>query len=138
MTKTGQQIEDDIYELLNNSSLPSVINGTVYKFGMRPKDSTLEDAIVKFVTGLNGDIQEGVVVVNIYIPDFDAYGDGVMRKDITRCTELEITANKWVETIIDKSIDYLFELQHTIYTEPEYEIDQHFIAIKLKYKLVTI
>ena len=137
MTKTGQQIEDDIYELLNNSSLPSIINGSVYKFGMRPKDSNLEDAVVKFVTGLDGEIQEGVVVVNIYVLDLEVYNDGIMRKDITRCTELETAAKEWVKSLTTTISSYKFKLAKTIYTEEEPVIKQHFITVKLKFKLTT-
>lgn len=137
MTKTGQQIEDDIYELLNNGSLPSLINGKVYKFGMRPKNSQEEDAIVKFVTGFVGQIQEGVVVVNIYVPDFDAYEDGVMRKDITRCTELEVAADKWVKSLTAGKSNYKFKLAQTIYTEEEPELNQHFVSVRLNFKLTT-
>jgi hypothetical protein len=137
MTKTGQQIEDDIYELLNSGPLPSIVNGTVYKFGMRPKDSKLEDAIVRFVTGLDGEIQEGVVVVNIYVLDFDAYQDGIMRKDITRCTELEIAAREWVKSLTTAISNYKFKLAKTIYTEEEPELKQHFVSVKLKFRLTT-
>lgn len=138
MTKTGQQIEDDIYGLVNASSLSSLISGTVYKFGMRPKDSQTEDAIVKFVTGLDGQIQRGVVVVNIYVPDFDTYNDGILRKDITRCTELEVAAAEWVKSLTAGKSDYKFELAQTIYTEEEPDIHQHFTSIRLNYSLLTI
>ena len=137
MTKTGQQIEDDIYGLLNSSSLPSIINGTVYKFGMRPKDSNLEDVVVKFVTGLDDEVQEGVVVVNIYVLDFVAYNDGIMRKDITRCTEIEMAANNWVKSLTTATSNYKFKLSKTIYTEEEPKLKQHFTSIKLKFRLTT-
>ncbi len=96
MTKTGQQIEDDIFGLVKDSPLASLINGGVYLFGMRPKDSTKEDAVVKFVQGYDNQIQSGTVVINIYVSDFDAYENGVLVRDITRCTEIEVTSNKWV------------------------------------------
>lgn len=137
MTKTGQQVEDDIYELVNESSLPSLISGTVYKFGMRPKDAKTEDAIVKFVTGIGEQIQEGVIVVNIYVPDFDAFDDGVMRKDITRCTELEVAADKWVKSLTVGKSNYKFKLAQTIYTEEEPELNQHFVSVRLKFNLTT-
>jgi hypothetical protein len=138
MTKTGQPIEDDIYGMVNASSLPSLITGKVYKFGMRPKDSPKEDAIVKFVTGLDGQIQEGVVVVLIYVPDFDFYDDGVMRKDITRCTEIERAAAEWVASLTAEKSDYKFRLAQTIYTEEEPSIHQHFVSIRLNFRLPTI
>lgn len=137
MNKTGQQVEDDVYRLLKNSNLPSFISGDIYWFGMRPKDSQLEDAVVKFVTGYDNQIQTGVVVVNIYVPDCDLYQDGVMRKNITRCTEIEIAANEWVKTLTAEKSDYLFRLAQTICTNEEPEINQHFITIRLRFRLPT-
>jgi len=137
MTKTGQQIEDDIYGFLKSSPLSSLINGKVYKFGTRPRDSRKEDAVVKFVTGFDGQIQSGTVVINIYVPDFDAFDNGVLVRDINRCTEIESVSNKWVESLTAEISDYMFRKAQTIYTEEEPEINQHFISIRLRFKFPT-
>jgi hypothetical protein len=137
MTLTGQQVEDDIYALLQGSSLKTVIGGKVYRYDMRPRNSTAEDAIVKFVAGLDGDVQTGVVVVNIYVPDVDAYKDGVMRRNVARCRAVEVKANEWVKSLTAGTTDYLFELAQTIYTEEEAAIAQHFVSIRIKFKILT-
>jgi len=137
MTKTGQQVEDDIYGMVKNSPLVSIINGKVYKFGMRPRDSKKEDAVVKFVTGFDSQIQSGTVVINIYVPDFDAFQNGVLVRDITRCTEIEVAANKWIDSLTVEKTDYNFRLSQTIYTEEEPEINQHFVSIRLRFRLTT-
>lgn len=136
--KTGQQIENDIYAMFQMGSLPGIIGGMLYKYGMRPKDSETEDAVVRFVTCLPGQVQDGTAVVNIYVPDVKVYNDGIMRKNIARCTELEQAAEEWVQSLSAAKSDYLFELAQTIYTEEEPDIHQHFITIRLKYKLSTI
>ena len=132
--KTGQQIEDDVFSLFEKSTLLSLINGKVYLFGMRPKNSGNEDAVVKFVTGLDGQIQTGVVVINIYVPNIEF--NGVMVRNIERCAEIEKSANQWVKSLIPN--EYLFSLAQTIYTEEDPDIEQHFISIRLKYRLKTI
>jgi len=137
MTKTGQQVEDDIYGLVKNSPLASLINGKVYKFGMRPRDSIKEDAIVKFVSGLDDQIQSGTVVINIYVPDFDPCENGVLVRDITRCKEIEVTANEWVKTLTVEKSDYKFKKAQTIYTQEEPEINQHFVSVRLNFRLTT-
>jgi hypothetical protein len=137
MTKTGQQVEDDVYEFLKSSSLSSFINGAIYKYSMRPRDSKAEDAIVKFITGLDEQIQTGVVVVNIFVPNINAFQTGVLVRNITRCTEIEIAANEWAKSLTAAKSDYLFSLSQTIYTEEEPEINQHFVTIRLKFKLLT-
>ena len=139
MKKTGQQVEDDVYGFLKSSPLASFISGKVYKFGMRPRGSEKEDAIVKFVTGYdNADpIQSGTVVINIYVPDFDPFENGVLVRDISRCTAIENVANKWVNSLTADKSDYYFRTAQTIYTEEDAEIKQHFVSIRLKFKLTT-
>jgi len=139
MSKTGQQIEDDIYGFVKNSPLASFISGEVYKYGMRPRDSKKEDAIVKFVTGYNTEnpLQDGTVVVNIYVPNIAQRKNGVLVRDITRCTVIEIEANKWVDSLTASKSNYLFSKAQTIYTEEEPEINQHFVSIRLKFRLTT-
>jgi len=139
MAKTGQQIEDDVYGMVKNSSLASFISGGVYKYDIRPRDSKKEDAIVKFVTGnvTQNPLQSGTVVVNIYIPDFDPFENGVLVRDISRCTAIEAAANKWVESLTADKSDYLFELAQTIYTDEEPKINQHFVSIRLRFTLST-
>jgi hypothetical protein len=137
MTLTGQQVEDDIYALLKSSSLASLIGGKVYKHGMRPRGSAAEDAVVKFVTGLDDDVQTGVVVVNIYVQDVDAYKDGVMRRNIARCKEIEAKANEWVKSLTAGTTRYLLGLSQTIYTEEAAEMSQHFVSVRISFKILT-
>lgn len=137
MTKTGQQIEDDIYEMLKSSSLPSIINGKIYKFGTRPKDSKAEDAVVKFISGVEGQIQTGSVAVNIYVPDIDMADSGVFVRDITRLTQIENTTRSWVETLGPSNSNYLFALSTTIQSLQDAQIRQHFVSVHLAYKLST-
>jgi hypothetical protein len=138
MIKTGQQIEDDIYALLKNSDLAATVSGNVYKFGMRPYNSTSEDIIVKFITALTNEIQTGTVVVNIYVPDIDAYDNGSLIRNISRCKTIEQKSNEWVASLTADKTEYLFELSQAIYTEEEPELNQHFISIRLKFKVLTI
>jgi len=139
MSKTGQQIEDDIYGFVKKSPLASLITGKVYKFGTRPRDSKKEDAVVKFVTGYErtDPLQGGTVVMNVFVPDIDPYKNGVFVRDIERCTEIEKAANEWVESFTTAKSNYLFRKAQTIYTEQEPEIKQHFVTIRLRFELST-
>ena len=135
MTKTAKQIVGDAIKLLKGSKLARSITGGIYRTGCRPKGSIVEDLIVIYTTGTPSQIQRGIITLNIYVADIQ-YGDIYMENG-RRCEEIEIMANEWVEAVIESSVDYLFELQQTIYTECESDINQHFIVIKLKYKLIT-
>lgn len=134
MAKTSKQVEGDIFQLLKDSTLYTMISGDVYRAGYRPRDSRKEDAVVKFTTGLADEIQTGVVTVNIFVPDIDPYENGVLVEDGERTEELEKLADAWVESLTAEVSCYLFKLQQTIYTEAEPDINQHFVVVKLKYR----
>lgn len=134
MPKTGKQIQGDIYSLLRASALSSMITGDVYRKGMRPRDSKLEDAVVIFTGGFANEIQSGVVTVNIYVPDIDPREDGVLTEDGARTEELERAADDWVKTLTASRGCYHFRLGQTITTEYEPEIQQHFVVVKLYYR----
>lgn len=138
MAKTSKQIQGDVYRLLKNSTLSSMISGDVYrgdgKTSNRQRDSRKEDAVVIFTSGLSGDIQTGVVTVNIYVPDVDPYDNGVFVEDGQRAEEIERLANDWVNSLTADKSCYKFRLQQTIYTEAEPDINQHFIVVKLHYE----
>lgn len=133
--KTGKQVQEDVYRLLRDSTLSSMISGAVYRKGERPRNSKVEDAVVIFTTGLPDQIQTGVVTVNIYVPDIDPFGNGVLTEDSKRTAEIESLAQAWVNELVADVNTYNFSLQLTIYTEAEADIHQHFVVIRLKYEL---
>lgn len=134
MAKTSKQVQGDVFQLLKDSTLYTMISGEVYRKGYRPRDSRKEDAVVIFTAGLPTEIQTGVVTVNIFVPDIDPYGNGVSVEDGERTEEIERLAQEWVDSLTAEVSCYKFELQQTIYTEEEAEINQHFVVVKLKYK----
>lgn len=134
MAKTSKQVQGDIYQLLKDSTLYTMISGEVYRQGYRPRDSRKEDAVVIFTTGLPDQIQTGVVTVNIYVPDIDPYQNGVLVEDGERTESIERLAQQWVDGLTTDRSCYKFKLQQTIYTEEEPDIRQHFIVVKLKYE----
>ena len=134
MAKTSKQVQGDIFRLLRDSTLYTMISGEVYRNGQRPRDSKQEDAEVIFTTGTPTEIQTGVVTVNIYVPDIDAFDNGVLTEDGQRCEEVEALAQAWVDSLTAEVSCYRFGLQQTIYTEADPEINQHFVVIKLYYQ----
>ena len=134
MAKTSKQVQGDIYQLLKDSTLYTMISGEVYRQGYRPRDSRKEDAVVIFTTGLPNQIQTGVVTVNIFVPDIEPYDNGVWVEDGERTERVERLAQEWVDNLATEVSCYKFKLQQTIYTEEEAEIKQHFVVVKLKYE----
>ena len=135
MRKTPKQVQSDVMGLLEGSRLVSMVSGKVYRNGYRPRDSKLEDIIVTFTAGIPDQIQTGVVTVNIYVPDIDPYGNGVLVEDGQRCADIEIAAQEWVESLTAARSNYRFFLNQTVATYESMELDQHFVCVKLKYEL---
>ena len=135
--KTAKEIQDHVWRLLRGSALAGELSGGVYKAGFRPRDSRKEDAIVKYTTGISDQIQEGIVTINIYVPDIDPYNDGVMAEDGSRTAQIERMAQDWVDQIATEVSDYDISLSEPIYTEDEPNIGQHFIVVRLNYRLLT-
>lgn len=130
--KSGDQVETDIYNLLA-PRIKEQISGKVYKSNLRPKSSTLEDAVIIFTGGLDGQIQRGVVTVNIYVPDIQT-GSGALEKDTARCRDL---ANIMI-SIIDETETSEYELTRNdmIRTYEHEEINQHFINTKITFRRI--
>lgn len=133
--RTAKEVQGDIITLLQGSALAQSVSGKIYRKGYRPLNSQAEDITVGFVTGVTGEIQEGVVVINVYVADIDAIGNGTMVENGARTTEIERLADDWVQSLTASRSDYLFELSQTIYTEAEREVHQHFVSIRLNYRL---
>ena len=131
MIKTGSQIERDFYTLINASSLGKSIKGKVYRPEMRPADATSEDIIVKFLAGEDEQVQTGVVICNIYVPDvIKAKGRKVI--DHARIAELELLVLSFVENF--DSSEYLIKTDGSMQTYLNEEIDQHLISVRIKFQ----
>lgn len=138
MNKTASQVQGDILRMLQGSALAGMLSGAVYRAGLRPRGSRLEDAVISFTAGLPGQIQSGVVTVNIFIPDVETTDTGVMVADGDRCEELEYASQRWVDSLTADKSEYLFELAETIYTEAARDMAQHFVVVRLNYRRLTI
>lgn len=135
MAKTAKQIQTDIIELLKGSKLAAEVSGKVYRNGLRPRDSRAEDIVVTFTTGLPDEIETGVVTINVYVPDIAPYANGVLVENGERTAALELLSQEWVDTLLGSETNYIFGLRQTIYTEAEQDINQHFVVVKLGYRL---
>ena len=114
MPKTSRQIQGDVYRKLLKSPIAETITGGVYREGLRPRDSPKEDAVVIFTAGVTGDIQSGVVTINIFVPDIDPYDNGVLTEDSARTEEIERAAQRWVDSLSTRDSNYRFRLQRKV------------------------
>lgn len=134
MIKTEMQIERDFYSFVKNSDLGKAIKGKVYRPEMRPANATTEDLIVKFLAGLDEQVQTGVVIFNLYVPDIPQ-ADGRMVPDKNRIGKLEELLLAFVETA--GGTEYWLETDTTPTTMRNEEIEQHFIYARIKFNRIT-
>lgn len=133
-TKTEQQIERDFYSFVNKSTLGKAIKGKVYRDEMRPTDAKTEDLIVKFYTGLDGQVQTGTVILDIYVPDI-TNKDGRKVKNSPRIAELQVLILDFIEN--NDNTEYLMETELSPYTIKSEEIEQHEIKVRIKFNRTT-
>lgn len=130
MIKTEEEIERDFYSFVKNGSLGAAIKGTVYRDGMRPANAETEDLIVKFLTGLDEQVQSGVVILNLYVPD-KVRSDGSKVIDHSRIAELQ----KAIRTFVDDNEDteYWLQTDTTPTSMMNEELEQHLIYARIKF-----
>ena len=132
--KTEKQIEKDIFRIIKASPINTMIGGTLYRKGMRPRNSKTEDAVVAFLSGLDGQFQTGVVLLNIYVPmTQNASSDKIT--DISRVETLEAAVKDFFDECSE--VNYLFELRETPYSEDLDEIEQTRINVRIHYTRTT-
>lgn len=134
---TGQRIVTDLIGLLHGSDLARAIGGNIYRQGTRPRDSKAEDMVVIFTTGDANQFQEGVVTLNIYVPDMPIAENGVNVVDSARCETLEELALEFVKSLKAYRSDYLFRLGDTIHTQRDLDIDQSFVVVKIRFRHIV-
>lgn len=134
MIKTEMQVERDFYSFVKNSKLGKAIRGGIYRAEMRPANATTEDLIVKFLAGVDEQVQSGVVILNLYVPDV-AYTDGRKVADRQRIGELEELILAFVETA--GGSEYWLQTDTSPSTMRNEEIEQHFIYARIKFNRIT-
>ncbi len=132
--KTETQIEKDFYRLVKNSPIASAIGGQVYRDGTRPRNSKAEDAVVIFVAGLDGQIQDGVVAVNVFVPKKPFGKDTEPVKDIARVDALELLIRDWLDQWAN--VEYLIPADErpTIKSYDDPKTGETFIHTRIKFK----
>lgn len=134
MKKTGSTFEKEVFQLIRESPLKTALSGGIYRDGMRPFNSCQEDAIISFLTGIDGQFQRGIVNINIFIPDIEFGGQSKV-KNIARCNQIEELCQGIVTSL--KKDGYRFSLDSLIQTFKAEETDQHFVNVKLRFDYVT-
>lgn len=135
MKKSEKNIEKDLFRLIKASPLAGMVSGKVYRAGMRPDNSNLEDIIVKFLVGTEGQVQSGVIILNIYVPDITQKGFTRKVENTARVEEIEDAVIAFVKGCDDT--EYLYEFDDTMLSLEVEEIGQHAISARIHYQRFT-
>ena len=130
---TAHKVQDDIMAMLADSKLTAEISGKVYRKGYRPRDSRLEDVEVLFVNGIPGQVEQGAVTLNIFVPDITPHNNGVYVEDGLRVARIEALADEWAASLVARRSNYRFTLLRTISTDHDEVAHEHFVAVQLEY-----
>lgn len=133
MSLTAKHMEQYFRQRLLESELGKEVGGEVYFRGTVPRDKGGEYAVVMFVGGLPGQMETGIICVNIFVPDIIPFNDGVPMEDMVRTSQLEDLAEQWVKSV-RKRHEYYIELAGSIHTVEDLSRDYHFVSVRINYK----
>lgn len=134
---TGNKLLTYIYQrvkqLKDEGYLP--IKGNVYKANERPLDAQTEDCCIAIIAGNASQIQEGEVVVNIYVQDV-MNAEGLWKENRERTEAMEHIL-EGLPMLLTSMGDIRFTASGMILTLAEEDIHQHFASIKMSFKVLT-
>lgn len=75
--KTTLDVEEIIFNEIKESGIKGLIGGDIYKHSSRPTNSADEDVVIGCVAVSDGQFQEAIANVNIYVPNLDVDIKGI-------------------------------------------------------------
>ncbi|HZF64201.1 MAG TPA: hypothetical protein VEZ55_06950 [Chitinophagaceae bacterium] len=138
---TSSELIQVVYDGLKGSLLEQAVSGKIYK-RRRPKNSNLEDVVINSLPTVNGQLQQAVLNVNVFVPDLQLSIGGEKQNlpDEKRLNELEVLAVSVLKegSAEDSQKRFIqFEVQQTNILEDD-ESDQYFINIRLQFFITNI
>lgn len=131
--KSDIDIKDDLYTFIKNSRIASSVTGKICKTGVRPKGSDKEDVVISVIANMNGQMQESLVNVNIYVAD-DIKKDGQNQEATIRLRELCSIAAETLDVGRGEDFRFYLESQRVLAVD---EAKLHVINNRLNYKHVN-
>jgi hypothetical protein len=136
MRKSGDEIEADFFVKIKESGIASFIRGQLYRDGKRPLNSQEEDGIVIFKEGIDGQFQDGEVVLVIYVPDIVGK-DGMFEKDIARCRLISAKVCEVIDSFTSGEYNVgLAGIPKSFKVEGD--VNQHFVSSRIRFSRNSI
>ena len=135
----GEKIEERLFQLVKSYKSELGINGNVYYRGLRPiKENSSqykEDAVVAFLSGSSGDVQQGSCVINVYVSDVLGARSGLYLKNKERCEHIAEVLERFASFANKNESELFFKQSEVTYTFAEEELHQHYVSLKLDFKV---
>lgn len=135
MTKTAIEIERDFFNFAKASALGAALQGSVYYAEMRPANAKTEDMVVKLLAGSDEQIQSGIVIFNIYVPDIAHGNNGRKVENRPRVAQLMTLVNDFIAN--GGSVEYLLKADATPKSSQAEGIEQHIITARIHFQRTT-
>ena len=126
--KTDVEIRQDIRDIVAASEIASSISGSV-RIIPRATGSKLEDCVISVLDGDNGQIQDAIVNVNVYVPNTTSGGDSV--ENVSRTKPLAKTCEAVLDRGSGEGFRFHLEKQRIL---PVNGKDEHVINNRIRYK----
>ncbi|RPE05554.1 hypothetical protein EGT74_24535 [Chitinophaga lutea] len=136
--RTTLDVVDIVWQWLNASPLKAAITGGIYKY--RPQNSTSEDVVINSLPITGEQVQEGVVNVNIHVPNPILNSNGTQDQSQANHPRLKELASIAVESLTDiwvESAEVNFTVQNQM-VFPEPDNNEHYVNIRLSFISVNL
>lgn len=131
MITTFDQV-DIIFQRLIGSGLPGMISGGIYK-QRRPAGSKKEDIVINSLPVANGQLQTGIVNVNIHVPNLVVKVNGVQdssQPDLVKLNDLTVAVIAVLSDVWSEN--YRYDVQQQMVIEDE-EAQDHYSNIRIEF-----
>lgn len=127
------------YRRAINSPLNAAVAGNIYKH-QRPFNSTSEGVVINCLPISGGQLQDGIMNVNIHVPNLVLSIGGIQddtQPDSARLSSLTKMAIQVFEDYWAELGDVNFSLENqSLFEEPE--INQHYTNLRLRFNAVNV
>lgn len=128
---------DIVYQKLKSGALPGVISGGLYK-QTRPTNSESEDVVINSLPINSEQLQEGVLNVNIHVPNLVISVNGIQdtsQPDFARLKTLTALAVAELTDVWGDEAHYTVQ-QQALFSEDEFK--DHYSNIRLEFYSANI
>ena len=137
--KTGLEVVDIVRNYLNASGLMTDLtkpNGGLYKF-QRPLNSAKEDVVVNLLTQGRGQVADGMVNVNIYVPNLSLTSSGVVDQ-----TQPNTARLKYLSGLASNALDEVYGTDYNFSVQQDNlfqdDNNQHYVNLRVSFTSINI